>query len=172
MASLQYLCVRADASVLDRNFCAQRLEALQMEVDRSGTDIASAGKRNLRFLVFAKQCAEKIVACADLFDVFILDIHIADVCSAQYNAVSVSAVDLHADLDHSFKHDVDVPNVRKILDQNLLIRHDRRGKNTERGILRAADLYFTVQRSAASDYILFHTFSSSVTNYSAVRIIP
>ena len=156
MASPQMLRHRTDRAVADGHLCTERLEALQVQIDRPAADIAAAREGNLGLLVLSKQCAKKIVGCTNLLDGFIADAHTGQTVARDQHLMTGDSLHLHADLCHRLQHDINISHVGKVRDQDCIVRHNRCRQDSERSILGSADLYLTDQRIASPYDILFH----------------
>ena len=78
VAAMKILSLGNNSTMTDINLRTKSTESLQMLIDRSAADIASARKRNFRMLVLAKQSTKKIIRSTDLLDIFIINTEIAD----------------------------------------------------------------------------------------------
>ena len=96
-------------------------EALDVLVDRTGTDRTAARKRNIRHVMLAQQCADKVVGCPDLPDVLIVDRYARHAHGADLRCMTIDTLDDGADLLQCLEHDVDVTHVRQILYNHIFI---------------------------------------------------
>ena len=142
--------------VLNIDLCADRAETLQMLVDRSASDITSAGKRNFRLVILAQKRAEKIIGRADLSNIFILDRTVAYGRTVYFYRMPVYALNVRADPGNRLQENIDIIDIRKIFKCYGFIGHDRGGDDRERCILSPCDLNFSHQWISALNHILFH----------------
>ena len=159
MAACQLLRLRENHAAVDPDTRAECPEALLVLVNRPCADIASARERHTGLTVLAEQCTDQIIRCTDLTYIIIVNLMGKNVLTADGNNMTVIRIrilNLRSDGFDSFQKNMYIVDVRQIADRNLLIRHDRRRKNTQCGILGTADLDCTNERIAAPDQILFH----------------
>ena len=96
-------------------------EALDVLVDRTGTDGTAARKRNIGHVVLAQQRADKVVGCPDLPDVLVVDGYALHVRGADLRGMTIDTLDDSADLLQCLEHDIDVTHVRQILYNHIFI---------------------------------------------------
>ena len=109
---------------------SQRAETFNMLVDGTASNVASAWKRYLSALIFSQQGADKIIRCADTADIFIINGHFFNTAAVDFYCMTVNTIYSCTDLLDSFQHYIDISYIWKVIDQYIIIRHDRGGKNT------------------------------------------
>ena len=110
-------------------------------------------------VIFAKQCAEQIVGCSDLSDIFVVDTEIGiriDGSTTYSNRVLVYVTDPCADTLNGLKKDSCISDVRYVFYCDFLVGHDCSGKYSKCGILSTRNGNFALQRTTSLDNILFH----------------
>ena len=143
MCALQMIRLSRDQTVLDIHFCTQCTKSLQMQIYGTASDITATGQCNLCLLIFTEQCTKQIIRCPDLLYILIINRHPGDRTSIDLYRMGIDPVNDSPDSFDRPEENIDVPHVRKIFNGNRFIRHDRRGKDRQRRILRTADLYFS-----------------------------
>ena len=156
MCSSQMLCFCHDLAVLNIHIRTQCAESLQMLIDRSASDIASARQSHFCSLVLSKHRTQKIVRCSDLLDIIIFYIKVCNCASVNLNCVSVNSLNHCSDSLNRFQQHIDIIYIRQIVNQNGLVCHDRCRENSQCRIFSSADFNFPYQRIAAFDNILLH----------------
>ena len=156
MCAAKLFRLRNDLSMLDIHIGTQCAESFQMLVDRTASDIASARKRHLRTFIFSKESTQQIVRCPDLLDIIILNIEIPDRASVDLHCMPIDTLNHRTDSRDRLQHHIDVVDIRKILNLNGLVCHDRCCQNRKRRILCTANFYFPYQRISALNNILLH----------------
>ena len=109
---------------------SQRAETFNMLVDGTASNVASAWKRYLSALIFSQQGADKIIRCADTADIFIINRHFFNAAAVDLYCMAVYTIYSRTDLLNCFQHYINISYVRKVIDQYILIRHDRGSQNT------------------------------------------
>ena len=143
MASMKFICFRNNCSMHDIYICTKRSESLQMLVDRTASDVASTWKRYLCMFILTKKCSEQVIRCTDLLDVIIFYIKIFNVASVDSDCVPVNTVNLGTNSTDCFQQNVDIVDIRKIIDSNCLICHNRSCQNCQCCILCSTNYNFT-----------------------------
>ena len=116
MASVKIFRTCHNRPMKNLYICSQSPEALQMLVNGTASDIASARKRHLRMFIFSKQRAQKIIGCADFFNVFIINADIGNGRTINLYCRSVDSFYLGSDPGNCFQQNIDVSYVRQIFD--------------------------------------------------------
>ena len=106
--------------------------------------------------VLSEKSPQQIVGSPDLLDIIVLNVKITDRTAIDLNCVSVNSLHHRSDLTDRLEHNINVVDIRQIVDQHGLIRHDRRCQDCESRIFGAAYLHFSHQWIAAFDHILLH----------------
>ena len=132
---MKFICFRNNSTVHNINICTKCSESLQMLVDRTASDVASTWKRYLCMFILTKKCSEQIIRCADLLDVIIFYIKIFNVASVDSDCVPVNTVNLGTNSTDCFQQNVDIVDIRKIIDHHGLICHNRSRKNCKCRVL-------------------------------------
>ena len=127
-----------------------------MLVNGTAADVASARKRYLGLLVFAKQSAQQIIGSSDLLDILIVHVQRVNGGAVDLHSVAILAVYPRTNAFDGLKQDVGISYIRYIFNQYGLICHNCCCQNGKCGILGTADLYFADQGVAAFNYVLFH----------------
>ena len=141
--TLQMIRLSSDQTMLNIYSGAQRTKALQVQIDRAASDITASGQCHLCLLIFTEQCTKQIIRCPDLLYILIITRHPGDRTSIDLYRMGIDPVNDSPDSFDRPEENIDVPHVGKIFNGNRFIRHDRRGKDRQRRILRTADLYFS-----------------------------
>ena len=166
MSAFEFLCLGRDQSIADINICAQRLEALDVKVNRSGSDVTSAGKCYFCATILTKKSAEKIIRSTNLLNIFIINRKTTDRGSIDLNDIALDAFNMRTDiLDCTQKH-VNITYVRYITDNDTVVSHYCGSKNCQSRVLRSTNLDIALQRRTAFYHILFHELFLKL-NYSA-----
>ncbi len=160
MRAMHGFAPRDNGAVGDAHVRADRAETFQMLINGAAADIAPAGKRNLRLVVFSKKRTQQIVRGADLLDTFVIHAAVPDRRTVDPNGVTADALHMRANLADGLQKNVDIIDIRKVFQSHRLIRHDGCGQNRKRCVFRTGNLYFSNQRNTAFDDILFHEFAS------------
>ena len=113
--------IRLYTAVPDLHLRTEGTEALDVLVDRTGTDGTAARKRNIGHMVLAQQRADKVVGRPDLPDVLVVDGYALHVRGADLRGMTIDTLDDSADLLQCLEHDVDVTHVRQILYNHIFI---------------------------------------------------
>ena len=152
----QTLCFCDNLAMLDIHISTKRTKTFQMLVDWTASDIASSRKSDFCSFILTKKCSEQVIRCTDLLDVIIFYIKIFNVASVDSDCVPVNTVNLGTNSTDCFQQNVDIVDIRKIIDSNCLICHNRSCQNCQCCILCSTDLDFADQRIATLNNILFH----------------
>lgn len=139
---------------------AQRQEALDVLVNRTGGEIAAAGQRHMGSAEPPQQRTHQIIAGT----------HSADKLLIRLAALNVRAVDLHhaglrgsklrAHSVEDTQQNPDIGNIGNILDPALAADQQGGGQDRHGRVLRAADRDGTVQGMTAVDFISCQGISS------------
>ncbi len=134
-------------AVLDAVHRAQRLEALEVKVDRPIADHAAAGKRNDRLLLPAEQRPKHADGCAhfphNLVGSLRLDVLRLDPDRA------AGALHTRAEMREDLEHVVDVREVGHVGDRARLLREKGRSEDGQRAVFAAGDADASVELVAA-----------------------
>ena len=90
-------CGCHDGTVFDINSRTQGTESLQMQVDRTASDVTAAWQRYFCFFVFSKKCAQQIVGCTDFLNIFVIYTDITDRGTVDHCSVAVYTLHLCSD---------------------------------------------------------------------------
>ena len=156
MASHQINRMSYYSASLNLNFGPQSPKSLQMLIDRPAADIAAAGKGNLRAFIFAKQRPNKIIGRSDFPDILIIYRNLTDCGCIDPDTVTIQTLHRCPDLFNGLQQHINVANIRQILHNHILVRHNRRRQNTKGSILSPTDHYIANQGIAAFHNILIH----------------
>ena len=156
MCSFQLFCLCNDGTVSDTRCRSQCFESFQMQVDRSAADVASARKRYFCSFIFSKKCSQQIVGSSDFLNKLVIYTYLTDHRTIDSHFMAADPVNSGSDHTDRFEQDIDILDIRKIIDHHGLICHNRRCQNTKCRIFRSADFNFAHQGIAAFNYILFH----------------
>ena len=126
-------------AVLDADLGPHRLQALDVLIDRTRTDGATARQRHARFAATRDQGAEHENRRAHRFDHLVRRQRIVEAAAVENQ--SVIAVHRHLDphLADQAQHRRDVIEVRYVRQLQRFGRQQAGTKNRQRGILRAGD---------------------------------
>ena len=143
MASMKFICFCNDRAMHDINLSTKCSESLQMLIDRTASDIASARKRYFCMFVLTKKCSQQIVGSSDLLDIFIINTYISNCRSVNLYSRFINTVYLCSNTSDCFKQYIDIPYIRQILYKNRLISHYGCCKNSKCRILGTGNLNLT-----------------------------
>ena len=166
MGSTKLFRLRNDLPVFDLNLRTQCAEPFQMLIDRTAADIAPTRKSNLRSSVFSKQCAQKIIRRSDFLYIIILYTKIMYVTSIDLYRMTVQSLNPCPDSTHCFQKNIDIIDIRNIINRNRLICHNRCCQNRKSCIFCTCYLNFSDQRISTFYNILLHIAPRSLL-YSA-----
>ena len=165
MLSNQTIRLCDNLAVFNLHVCTKGTESLQMLVYGPAPDITSARKGNLRPLIFAKKSAQQIIRRPDLLHIFIFDSEIGDSFSIDPHCMAIHTVDTCPNSHNCIQQHINIIDIRQIVNQDCLISHNSRRKNSQRRILGSANLDFSNERISAFDNILFHNCTSIIFIY-------
>ena len=141
---------------LDAYRCPQRLESLEVKIDRAVADDASAGQGDGRFFFPAEQRAQNTNRGAhfphDIVGGFGGDLFRLD------GDDPARPLDLASQLAEDREHVVDVAQVRNPRNHAGLLGQQRRGKDRQSGIFRAADPDRSAQAAASVNKNFIHVW--------------
>ena len=148
--------LRADVAVLELDLGADGLKALDVLIDGTGSEVAAAGKRDLRVAEAAKLGADQIVGRADAANQITRRDGIADVGAVDFNGVGAHAADLRAHLVENLQKQTDIRYIRDVFDAAHAPDQQRSRQNADSGVFRPADGNRSVQGFSPVDHILDH----------------
>ncbi|MNO64464.1 hypothetical protein D3C76_551920 [compost metagenome] len=149
-----------DVAALDGDLRAHRLEAADVQVDRTRTDGATARQRHLSLAEARDHRAEhqdrsahgfhQLVRCDQGLDAGGIDLDVELLVDHR----------LHAHATEQFDHGGDVVQVRQVAYGDRSVRQQGGGKDRQRGVLRAGNANLAVEGRAASNDQFIHSNDS------------
>ena len=127
-----------------------------MLVNRTASDVAAARERNLCALILSKQCSNKIIGSTNFTDILIIYAYLTDRRCIDLYGMPVNPLYLSTNLRNRLEKDIDVPHIRQILYDDIIIGHNSSRQNTKRRILRPADHHISNQWITALHNKLIH----------------
>ena len=156
--AVKVLRLRVDIPALNRDLRAESLEALDMLVNRSDTEVASAGKTDIRPSPAPELRADQVIRPA----------HLPDKLIRRHSALRRSRVYLdRVPRQHTYpashrgqnlERESHVAYRRDVLYYTFIVYQQRRQYYRHSRVLRAADLDRSAERPAAVYDYLFHNY--------------
>ena len=148
-----------DVAVLLHDFRAELLESLDVEIDGTAADGASAGKRDAGMAAARDQRAEHERGGAHGLDQFVGGFGSGEIGAVDGGAVlgaSVAEFDFGAHGGEQVARGLNVAHLRNIFEDDRLVGEQGGGHAGKRGIFCAADADGAEQRLSAADDELVH----------------
>ena len=136
-------------------------KALDVLVDGAGAaEVAAAGHGDLGLAEAAKQCADEIVARAQLVRQLLRGAGGDDVAAVKLHVAAVEHANLRTELLENLQQHGHVADLGDILDAAHAVHQKGGGQDSNSGVFRAADMDFAEERGAALNDILGHEDTS------------
>ena len=136
-------------------------KALDVLVDGAGAaEVAAAGHGDLGLAEAAKQCADEIVARAQLVRQLLRGAGGDDVATVKLHVAAVEHADLRTELLQDLQQHGHIADLGDILDAAHAVHQKGGGQDSNSGVFRAADMDFAEERRAALNDILGHEDTS------------
>ena len=136
------------------DFGAQRLEALQVQVDGTHTQVTATGHGDLCLAKSTQQSADEGIGGTHSPCQFIGDTAAANVTAVNFKCVLVDGTDIGTQLLEDLHDYGDVTDLRDIFNTAAAIHQEGGGDDGHSSVLCAADLNFAEQGMSAVNYIL------------------
>ena len=163
---------RLNVTGLDIDLGAERLQRLEMQVDRPRADRAAAGQRHPRRTEPCQQRRQHQNAGAHAADEVVGRLRALGSGRVQHQHSAGTVVGDHAELAHQREHGGDVGHARNIAQLQRFGAEQRRGNLRQRRVLRAADLDRAFNASAAANDQPVHVVSPAGDALGIRRALP
>ena len=150
-----------DVAGLDVDLGAERLERLQMQIDRTRADRAASRHRHARRAETGEQGRQHENAGAHAAHHVVGRLRVAGCAGVEHEHPAGTACGSHAELAHQGEHGVDVGHVGNVRQLQPLGAQQRGGNLRQGRVLRAADLHRAFNASAATNDQPVHAASLS-----------
>ena len=154
---------RADVAAVEIDLGAHRHEALDVQVDRTQADAASARQRHARFAAARDERAQREDRRAHRLHQLVGRERPVDRAGVERHLARRTGAAPHAHLRQELFHRARVVELRHVGDRQRLGGQQRRAEDRQRGVLGAGNLHFAMQRLPALDQKLVHALLGAGT---------
>ena len=167
--ALEPLRARLDVAVLDRDFGAERLQAFEVQIDRTRADRAAARQRDIGFAETRDERPEHEDRRAHRLDQIVRREIALRRPRIDVDLHALVEHELHAHLAEQLHRRRDVVQMRHVADRHGLVREQARRQDRQHRVLRAGNPDIAVEGLAAVDHDFCHAWFLS---NAAVQALP